>query len=82
MSTTAEIKKTMVFIPSELKDTYLDLAFGKVPTLIMIVKGDDINCCLDRKCPCECENRIEYFKLHKQDLKGWLRHNPEYFRIS
>ena len=82
MSKTFKIKKTMVFIPKDLKDTYLDLPYGKVPELIMLVKGDDINCRLDRKCPCDCENRIEYFKLHKEDLEGWLKTNSEYFRIS
>ena len=78
----SSIKKTMVFIPKDLKDTYLDLEFGKVPTLIMLVKGKVINCCLDRKCPCDCENKIEYFKLHKEDLEGWLKTNSEYFRIA
>jgi len=75
-------KKTMMFIPTELKDTYLDSQFGTVPTLIMIVKGDDINCCIDRKCPCDCKDKIEHFKLRKKDLNEWLKTNPHFYRIS
>ncbi len=75
-------KKTMMFIPRKLKDTYLELEFGNVPTLIMTVNGNDINCCIDRKCPCDCKNRIEHFKLRKEDLEGWLKTNSHFYRIA
>ena len=75
------IKKTMMFIPSDLKDTYLELEFGKIPTLIMTVNGNDINCYIDRKCPCDCENKVEHFKLHKEDFQEWLKNNTHFYRI-
>ena len=75
------IKKTMMFIPTILKDTYLELPFGKVPTLIMIVNGDTINCHLDRKCSCDCENRLERFDINKDDFKVWTERHTNFYRI-
>jgi hypothetical protein len=81
------IEKTMMFVPYDLKDIYMELPHNKVPTLIMIVKGDDILCCLDRKCPCDCRqiacsDKYEHFKLRRTDLSEWLENNPQFYRVS
>ena len=82
------MENSIVFIPSEYKDTYLNLCACSVPTLIMTRIGGtgsdcgDWNCCLDRKCPCECSDRYQHFKLRKNDLDDWIRFHPDFYRIN
>ena len=81
-------KELMVFIPETYKDMYLGLCKHKKkqflahsPTLIMRVVDDDINCVLDRKCPCECSDKYEHFKLRKTDLSEWLNNNQQFYKV-
>ena len=89
MSVSDKTNRIMVYIPETYKDMYLELSckhkkkqfLAHLPTLIMRVVGDDINCVLDRKCPCECSDKYEHFKLRKTDLSEWLNNNQQFYKV-
>ena len=80
--TNQEDKKITVFVPANLKNKYLRMPFESVPLLLMTHIEDDLHCKVIRNCPCDCENKYQYFKLHLEDLDDWIRFHPNWYRIN
>ena len=86
---TNDYPKTIMFIPTDLKDVYKRMPFGKLASLSLImisINKDEYLCSIDRKwncryhCgECECERR---FKLRKIDLYKWIENNPEFYQVK
>lgn len=74
--------QTIVFVPFNMKNKYLTMPIESVTVLLMTLVEGDFHCKVVRNCPCDCENKYQYFKLRKNDLDDWITLHPNWHRIN
>ena len=61
-------------IPYLFKDTCIS-HMEEIPYMKLIECENDYKCKIVRKCPCLCDNKIQYFKLKKEDVNEFIETN-------
>lgn len=73
------IKQVIVLLPRDILETTCEHNIKDsiffIPEIILSLINNTYHCQVDRKCPCECSNKIQKFLLYKQDFPDWLRNN-------
>lgn len=65
--------RNIILIPHKFKNLCYKHNQNKIPTQTIEEQPDgDFYILVDRKCPCDCENKYQTARLHKEDIDDYI----------